>query len=119
IKIDSKNKLKMKKSLLTLLSAIFIGVNVFAQTAPDFTALDCNGVSHNLYTELNSGKVIVLNWVMPCSACVGPSLTAYNVVKSYASSNVLHYLIDDAGNTSCTSLSSWATGAGIGSNRTT
>jgi hypothetical protein len=109
----------MKKNLLAFVFAMFVGVTVFAQTAPDFTATDCNGNSHNLYTELNAGKVIVLVWVMPCGACTGPALTAYNVVQSYGSSNVVYYLIDDAGNTACTSLSSWATGSGIGTNRTT
>lgn len=91
----------------------------FAQTAPDFTANDCSGGSHNLYTELAQGKVIVLNWVMPCGACTGPSLTAYNVCQSFSNPNVLYYLIDDAGNTACSSVSSWASGAGIGTNRVT
>jgi hypothetical protein len=108
----------MKKQVLTIFFVAFAFISM-AQTAPDFTANDCNGNSHNLYTELNSGKVIVLDWVMPCGACVGPSLTAYNIVQSYANPNVIYYLIDDAGNTSCTSLSSWAYGASIGTNRQT
>ena len=115
---SNKNLSAMKKLLLTLLSSFAI-LMTSAQTAPDFTATDCNGTSHNLYTELAQGKVIVIVWVMPCGACTGPALTAYNIVQSYASSNVLYYLIDDAGNTSCTSLSSWASGASVGTNRTT
>ncbi len=87
------------------------------QTVPDFTANDCNGNPHNLYSELNSGKVIVLCWVMPCSACTGPSLTAYNIVQSYGSSNIVFYLIDDAANTACGALNTWATNSGLGSNR--
>lgn len=109
----------MKKQLLSLLFAMFVGIAAFSQTVPDFTATDCSGNSHNLYTELNAGKVIVLVWVMPCGACTGPALTAYNIVQSYANPNVVYYLIDDAANTSCTSLSSWASGASVGSNRTT
>ncbi len=108
----------MKKLLLTLVSSFAVLVTS-AQTAPDFTATDCNGTSHNLYTEIGQGKVIVLVWVMPCGACTGPGLTAYNIVQSYASSNVLYYLIDDAGNTACTSLATWATSSGIGTNRVT
>ena len=109
----------MRKHLLASILALFIGSTITAQTAMDFTANDCNGNSHNLYTELNSGKVIVLVWVMPCGSCIGPALTAYNIVQSYASSNVVYYLIDDAANTSCTSLSSWASANGIGTNRIT
>jgi hypothetical protein len=87
-----------------------------AQTATDFTANDCNGTSHNLFTELNAGKVIVLCWVMPCGACTGPALTTYNVVQSYQGSNpnkVYMYTCDDYANTNCTALNSWATGAGV------
>ncbi|MEO8087608.1 MAG: T9SS type A sorting domain-containing protein [Bacteroidota bacterium] len=109
----------MKKNLLCLCFTVSMFVTSFAQTAPDFTATDCNGNSHNLYSELAQGKVIVLAWVMPCGACTGPALTAYNVAQSFANPNVLYYLIDDAGNTACSSLSSWATGAGIGTNRST
>ncbi len=107
----------MKKLLLA-----FIGLTsciaTQAQTAPDFTATDCNGNSVNLYSQLNAGKVVVLNWVMPCGACVGPSLTAYNVVQSFASPDVVYYLIDDMSNTNCTQLGTWADNSNIGSNRT-
>ena len=105
------------KTILTTLTALLINLIIFAQTAPDFTANDCNGNSHNLYSELATGKVIVLNWVMPCSACIGPTLTAYNIVQSYSSGNVLFYLFDDQGNTACSALDGWATNNNIGSNR--
>lgn len=81
-----------------------------AQTAVNFIGTDCAGNSHDLFAELDAGKVIVVSWVMPCSSCLGPSLTAYNIVQSYASSNpgqVLMYVVDDYANTSCTSLASW------------
>ena len=96
-----------------------MGIASFATVGPDFTATDCNGNSHNLYSELAAGKVIVLNWVMPCGACISASVSAYNVVQGQTSSNVLYYLIDDAGNTSCASLDTWANNSFIGSNRTT
>ena len=105
----------------TLAIVLFLALTgLRAQTvAPDFTATDCNGVMHHLYSELNSGKVIVLNFVMPCGSCIGPSLTAYNVSQSFASPNVLYYLIDDLANTSCTTLAGWADNYNIGPNRTT
>lgn len=64
-----------------------------------------------MFAELNSGKVIVLCWVMPCINCVAPSMTTYNVVQSYNTSQpdrVRFYLTDDYGDTPCSSLISWA-----------
>ncbi|MBX7156750.1 MAG: T9SS type A sorting domain-containing protein [Bacteriodetes bacterium] len=101
----------MRKIKLTFLALCLAGAS-FAQTATNFTATDCNSVSHDLYTELNAGKVVVIEWVMPCSACIGGATAAYNAVQSFATSHpgkVVDYLVDDAGNTSCSSLSSWAT----------
>ena len=106
----------MKKILSTLSMALMLCSTISnAQTAADFTALDCNGVSHNLYTDLSAGKVIVVTWVMPCISCIGGAASAYNAVQSFATLNpgkVFNYLVDDAGS-SCSSLASWAMGNGI------
>lgn len=101
------------------LSLIAGSITVYAQsTATDFTVNDCNGVSHHLFAELDAGKVIVFAFVMPCSSCISPALTAYNSAMSYASSHpgrVLFYMADDYANTSCASLTSWASQYGMGS----
>lgn len=100
---------------------LFIGGTMagIAQTnATDFTVNDCNGVSHHFFAELDAGKVIVIAFVMPCSSCISPALTAYNAAMSYASSHpgrVLYYMADDYANTSCASLTSWASQYGMGS----
>lgn len=83
-------------------------LNTFAQTATDFTANDCAGTSHNLFSELNAGKVVVLSWVMPCASCVGPAQTASNTVRNLNNPQVVFYMVDDYANTSCATLSSWA-----------
>lgn len=108
------------KKLNLLLSLILLTFYSQSQTpAPDFTAVDCNSVSHNLYSEVNSGKVILLCWVMPCATCISASVTGYNIVQGFANKNVLFYLIDDIANTSCATLSSWATTNSIGAIRQT
>lgn len=93
------------------------GISSAQTTATDWTATDCNGTSHNLYSELDSGKVIVLAWVMPCGSCVGPSTTAFNAVQTAVATHpgkVRFYMADDLGDASCSSLSSWVTSSSIG-----
>jgi hypothetical protein len=105
-----KNQMQMKTSLLVIL-LLLITTPSFSQTATNFTVKDCVGNTHDLFSELDSGKVVVLNWVMPCGACIPASLTTFNVVQNYQETNpdaVRYYLVDDLANTNCTSLMSWA-----------
>src|SRR6185436_4860235 len=71
---------------------------------------------HDLFAELDAGKVIVICWVMPCPACVNPALTTHNIVQTYQSTNpykVIMYLVDDFANTTCTSLETWQNNTGV------
>eukprot|EP01012_Entosiphon_sulcatum_P032461 TRINITY_DN41284_c0_g1_i1.p1 TRINITY_DN41284_c0_g1~~TRINITY_DN41284_c0_g1_i1.p1 ORF type:complete len:258 (-),score=52.50 TRINITY_DN41284_c0_g1_i1:283-1056(-) len=90
----------------------------FAQTnATDWTATDCSSTSHNLFTDLNSGKIVVMVWVMPCGSCINGATAAYNAYQSFATSNpgkVVYYLSDDMGDASCTDLNTWITSNSIG-----
>lgn len=92
-----------------------ITLQATAQTATNFTCADCHGEVHNLFSELDAGKVIVIDWVMPCGTCTGPTLTTYNVVQSFLDSHpgrVQMYMVDDYANTSCTALNSWKSNIG-------
>lgn len=100
----------MKKSLLTAIAGLITILGIAQTTATDFTANDCSGASHSLFAELNTGKVIVITWVMPCSACVTGAKNAGTAVKSFATSNpgqVKTYIVDDTGNSICSDLTSW------------
>jgi hypothetical protein len=100
----------MKTRILSILLLMFVS-GAYSQTASNFTVKDCAGKMHDLYSELDSGKVVVINWVMPCGACVPASLTTFSVVQDYQLTNpdkVRYYLVDDLANTSCSSLNSWA-----------
>ena len=91
---------------------------LFTQTyATDFTAADCNGLYHNLFSELDSGKVIVIAWVMPCLTCITDPLAAFAEVQNYEVTHpdkVRFYMADDYANTNCSTLSSWALNYGMG-----
>ena len=65
----------MKKQLLHLMFAMMGFTSVYAQIpdgsiAPNFTATDLNGVSHNLYNLLDSGYTVFMDisatWCGPC-----------------------------------------------------
>jgi hypothetical protein len=102
--------IQKRKSLLFVIAILISSFSIAQSTATNFNCSDCNGNSHDLFTELNSGKVIVLVWVMPCISCINPSKTTYDAVQSYSVSNpgrVVFNLIDDYANTSCATLSSW------------
>lgn len=106
----------MKKILFSIGLMISAFSGTYAQISPDFTAMDCNGNSHNLYSELNAGKVIVLVWVMPCAICENATLDANFVVQGFQASNpntVYMYLCDDLANTSCASLDTWQLNTGL------
>ena len=76
----------MKKNQLLFILLFLIGIVSSAQTtATNFTANDCSGTPHTLFTELDAGKVVVIAFVMPCATCIAPTLSAYNHALSYAS----------------------------------
>jgi hypothetical protein len=105
----------MKKILISL---VFVtGSLVKAQTtATDFTTSDCSSASHNLFSELDAGKVVVLIWVMPCANCINPALTAQTEVQNALNANpgkILFYVADDNGNTPCSSVKSWCNTNGV------
>ena len=105
----------MKKLILFSFFSLMLSIS-YAQYAVNFNCNDCSGVNHDLFTELDAGKVIVICWVMPCSSCVGASLTTSNVVRSFGTTNpdkVFMYLVDDYANTTCNSLNSWVNSNGI------
>jgi len=89
---------------------LLINVSAFSQTATNFSCNDCSGKYYDLFTHLDSGKVVVICWVMPCATCVLPTKTTYNVVQSYKTSHpgkVKMIICDDFANSSCNTIESW------------
>lgn len=104
----------MRKYLLLLL--VFYFNLSFSQFATNFSCNDCNDNKHDLFNELDSGYIIVLDWVMPCISCIAPSKTAYNIIQSYSDSfpgKIRMYICDDLADTYCPSIVSWADNNGM------
>ena len=105
----------MKSFLLCLLSLIFTG-SAYAQpaTAEDWTQNDCNGIEHNLYTELDTGSVVVMEIVMldGCMPCInaahlfGPIIQAYNMTNG---NRIQYYSFGYNDTYTCSQLSDWKT----------
>jgi hypothetical protein len=99
-----------------LLFFLSLSLSLYSQTATNFNCNDCNNQTHDLFTELDAGKVIIIDWVMPCSSCAPASVKAHNIVQNYAISNpgrVFLYIVDDYANTTCPNLQAWADAYGI------
>lgn len=108
----------MKNFLVLTVSLLIVRISYAQTAATDFTANDCNGSSHSLFTDLDAGKIVVIVWVMPCGACISVAKTTYNVAKSYEAlypGRVVYYLVDDYADIACTSISSWASSNGVSS----
>ncbi|RYD75419.1 MAG: T9SS type A sorting domain-containing protein [Sphingobacteriales bacterium] len=77
----------MKK--IILLAFILSVLKLQAQTtAKDWTQADCNGVSHHLFSELDSGNIILLEFVMmDCSPCVNAANSLKPVIEKFKTSN--------------------------------
>ncbi len=95
----------MKKIYTFLLaSSLFIGATnaqVTISTAPDFTVTDLDGNSFNLYSVLNSGKHVVIDFFFTtCVPCQGAAPHFTQAFKNYGcnTGNVVFISIDQ-GNT--------------------
>ena len=107
----------MRKYILKSLLVLLVSNVAFSQTtATDFTTDDCNGVSHNLFSELDAGNVIVICWVMPCGPCATYAGYASDAVQSFAGTHpgrVKYYLADDYANSTCSYINGWASNYNI------
>lgn len=106
----------MKQKLLFLAALLTFGIFSSAQTATEFVSTDCAGTQHDLFADLDAGKVVILTWVMPCGGCIAPANQAYAMSQSFAASypgRVEFWIADDYGNLNCTTLSNWVFSNGM------
>jgi thiol-disulfide isomerase/thioredoxin len=104
----------MKKALLILFLPIllFSGYKSISQEfAMDFQQEDCEGISHQLFTELNAGKVVVLDFVMlNCAPCIVGTNALENIAGDYESSHpgrVTIYSFGFLNSYTCEQLLAW------------
>ncbi|MEC7863609.1 MAG: TlpA disulfide reductase family protein [Bacteroidota bacterium] len=94
----------MKKILLLALLFIFIKQSIIAQTslttAVDFTVTDIHGVEHNLFTYLDDGKHVIVDFFFTtCGPCIASVPTLNQAYTDYGcnTGEVIFLSIDDWG----------------------
>jgi hypothetical protein len=99
----------MKHALLSLLCAASLTAQA-QTTAVDFNADDCDGNSHQLFSELEAGDVVILELVMMgCQPCVtaAQSLTANVLPNVSEPSRVKLYSIGFSNSVTCAQMNNW------------
>ncbi|MBA3664567.1 MAG: T9SS type A sorting domain-containing protein [Bacteroidetes bacterium] len=110
--------MKSKVSSLTIALFILCTIQSNAQTtAMNFNRNDCNGNPHNLFNDLNSGQVVILEYFMTsCSACpaAGQTLESLkaNLLTQYPG-KIKSYAIAFNNTYSCATVKNWVTSNGF------
>src|SRR5882724_13557565 len=103
--------------LVAFLFAVLVlafGSSVKAQTtAADWTKSDCAGTSHHLYSELDSGNVVIMDFAMTnCIPCATATAALAELDKKFAVSNpgkLRHYGMGYLNAYTCRDMLSWKT----------
>ena len=100
--------------LFASLLFILLAGTASAQTVSmDFNKSDCDGVDHNLYAELDAGKVVILDYVvLGCSSCIIGTHGRNQIYLNYENTNpgrVKFYAFGYDDNYTCEQLRSWVT----------
>ncbi len=103
----------MKKiALLCLASSLYLFSGA-QTTAADFEKPDCAGTNHHLYTELDSGFVCLLDFVMfDCSPCVTATNALETIHAQFEASHpgkVRFYSMGFLNFMSCSQMNNWKT----------
>jgi len=108
----------MKKTIFLSMALMFIITISKAQTtAMPLFGMDCNGVSHNLISDLDAGKAVILHFFMPsCGSCPPPAQKiqkmANNILKTRPGM-ITAYAMPFQNSTTCSYTSTWCSSNGL------
>ncbi len=101
----------MKKSIYLSIALMFVLTISKAQTAMQLTGQDCNGVSHDLFADLDAGKAVILHFFMPnCGACPPPAQKIQamaNHILATHPGTITAYAMPFNNTTTCAYTSTW------------
>jgi Secretion system C-terminal sorting domain len=103
----------MKKNVILCLTLLlFISTATYAQTvAQDWTKTDCDGKTHSLFSDLDNGKVVMIQFdMMNCIYCTKAAYNTDQIYKDYQVSNpgkLIMYSMGYDNNTTCDLMKNW------------
>ncbi|MCK6695645.1 MAG: T9SS type A sorting domain-containing protein [Thermoanaerobaculia bacterium] len=103
----------MKKILSFCIALVFCFSAGAQTTAANFIKTDCAGIHHNLFSELDSGYVVLLDFVMfDCSPCVTATNGLKTIHAQFEASHpgkVRFYSMGFLNYMSCPQMNNWKT----------
>lgn len=101
----------MTKSFLLSIALMFVITISKAQTAMQFSGVDCNSNPVDLFADLDAGKAVILHFYMPsCGSCPPPAQKIQamaNKINAMYPGMVKGYAFPFQNSTTCTYSSSW------------
>lgn len=101
----------MTKSLFVSIALMFVITISKAQTAMQFSGVDCNSNPVDLFADLDAGKAVILHFYMPsCGSCPPPAQKIQamaNKINAIQPGMVKGYAFPFQNSTTCTYSSSW------------
>lgn len=111
----------MKTKITIFIAGVFLFLQVTITksqtTAIDFYGLDCDGNMHNMLSELDAGKAVLLHFYMPnCSSCPPPALNIQAMANKIMTTHpgmITGYAFPFQNSTTCSYSSSWTSSNGL------
>ena len=111
----------MKKTISTTVIAVMLlltaSISKAQNTAMQFSGVDCNGSSVDLFADLDAGKAVILHFYMPnCTSCPPPAQKIQamaNNINAMHPGMVKGYAFPFQNSTTCSYSSAWVSSNGL------
>lgn len=108
----------MTKSILLSIALMFVITISKAQTPMQFSGVDCNGASVDMFADLDAGKAVILHFYMPsCGSCPPPAQkiqTMANNINAMHPGKVKGYAFPFQNSTTCSYSAGWVSSNNLG-----
>jgi hypothetical protein len=108
----------MKKLMFFSLALMFVITISKAQTPMQFSGVDCNGASVDMFADLDAGKAVILFFYMPnCGSCPPPAKKIQamtNNINAMHPDMVKGYAFPFQNSTTCTYSAGWVSSNNLG-----